>query len=91
MPRITALSVQDIDATSPHDLRQPIDFSDRDLNATAYQWAGVDSGVALRLISNCRNVQQVTGLGTDVLLGRFTSKWSVDAILKDCMHFFSFR
>ncbi|KAF8351325.1 hypothetical protein F5887DRAFT_203056 [Amanita rubescens] len=83
MPRITTLSVQDIDAASSHDLRQPIDFSDRNLNATAYQWAGIDSCAALRLISNCRNVQQATGLCTDVLLDRFTSKWSVDAILKD--------
>lgn len=89
MPRIS--TVQDIDAASPHDLRQPTDFSDRNYNAAGCQWAGVDSGAALRLISNCRNVQRATGLGTDVLLGRFTSKWSVDAILKDCMYFFSFR
>lgn len=86
MPGRPALTVQDADSVSPRDQRKLTEFSDINPNASEYHWAGVDSNAALRLITTCRNVQQATGLSTDVLLGRFTSKWSVDAILKDCMY-----
>jgi hypothetical protein len=86
MPGRPVLTTQDIDSVSLHDQRKRTEFSDRNPNASEYHWAGVDSDTALRLITTCRNVQQATGLSTDVLRGRFTSKWSVDAILKDCVY-----
>ncbi|KAF8639813.1 hypothetical protein AX17_001071 [Amanita inopinata Kibby_2008] len=62
--------------------REPIDFAEKDVGL-GLQWTGVDPDAALKIIAACHNVQQATGLDTDVLLRRFTAKWSVDIILKD--------
>ncbi|KAF8623443.1 hypothetical protein AX15_006385 [Amanita polypyramis BW_CC] len=81
MPKTpTTLTVQRTDTDSFQEPRKPMEFPD--MNGE-YQWAGVNSESALSAIASCGNVQQATGLDTDTLLGRFTSKWSFDAILKD--------
>ncbi|KAK2466322.1 hypothetical protein APHAL10511_001964 [Amanita phalloides] len=62
---------------------ESIDLPDQNAYPSEHQWVGVNSDAALKVIASCNNIHQATGLGPDILLGRFTSKWSVDAILRD--------
>jgi hypothetical protein len=84
MPRDSMiLNIQRTDVVSFQAPREPVHFSDS-ADPSKFQWAGINSEAALRAIANCHNVRNATGLETGILLDRFSTKWSVDAILKEC-------
>jgi len=83
MPRDSMiLNIQRTNVVSFQAPREAVHFPDT-ADPSEFQWVGINSEAALRAIANCHNVQNATGLETGVLMDRFSTRWSVDAILKD--------